>query len=152
MDEVVAPDMVFALGAQSKCRSVIQPQSPSFGLFLGHLQPFASPDSLDPLAAQRPAIRVIHSPALMAEQGCHPAIAIAPVPMGESDNALRQRCFVVSDNKPTSLGGTRLADHSASPALRHMQLRLHVLDRFPALRRRNAREDRSDRGLRSFPS
>src|SRR4051794_15136974 len=49
LNKVVAPDVITVLRAQQNTRSVGQPEPASFGLFIGDLQPLASPDTLDPL-------------------------------------------------------------------------------------------------------
>src|SRR6185503_15016312 len=55
LDEVVGPDMIALLRAQPNTRSVGQPEPASFGLFIGDLQPLASPDAIDPLFVDYPA-------------------------------------------------------------------------------------------------
>src|SRR5215471_4870760 len=62
LDKVVGPDVIAVLRPQPDARSVGQPQPASFGLFIGDLQPLASPDALDPL--------VVDYPARLAQQSC----------------------------------------------------------------------------------
>src|SRR5437867_8448904 len=49
LDKVVGPDMIAVLRPQADARSVGQPEPAALGLFMGDLQPLASPDTLDPL-------------------------------------------------------------------------------------------------------
>jgi hypothetical protein len=53
--KVVGPDVIAVLRPQADARSVRQPERASFGLFIGDLQPLASPDALDPLVIDYPA-------------------------------------------------------------------------------------------------
>ena len=55
LDEVIGPDMVRPLGAQSHARAVRQPEPATFRLPLWDLQPLAPPDPLDPLVVDHPA-------------------------------------------------------------------------------------------------
>jgi hypothetical protein len=55
LDKVVGPDVIAVLRPQPDARSVGQPEPASFGLFIGDLQPLASPDALDPLVVDYPA-------------------------------------------------------------------------------------------------
>ena len=71
LDEVVGPDMIALLRPQPDARSVGQPEPASFGLFIGDLQPLASPDTLDPL--------VVDCLARLAQQRGDLAVAIAAV-------------------------------------------------------------------------
>src|SRR5262245_26090588 len=71
LDKVVGPDVIAVLRPQPDARSVGQPQPASFGLFIGDLQPLASPDALDPL--------VVNYPARLAQQFGDLAIAVAAV-------------------------------------------------------------------------
>lgn len=48
-DEVIGPDVVAPLGPQADTGAVVEPQTPTFRLFAGHLEPLTSPDPLDPL-------------------------------------------------------------------------------------------------------
>ena len=55
LDKVIGPDVIAVLRPQPDARSVGQPEPGSFGLFIGDLQPLASPDALDPLVVDYPA-------------------------------------------------------------------------------------------------
>ena len=55
LDKVVGPDVIAVLGTQPDARSVRQPEPAALGLFMGDLQPLASPDPLDPLVVDQPA-------------------------------------------------------------------------------------------------
>src|SRR5215510_11318454 len=49
LDKVVGPDVIAVLRPQPDARSVGQPEPAALGLFIGDLQPLASPDAFDPL-------------------------------------------------------------------------------------------------------
>ena len=55
MHEVIARDMVRALGAQPDAGAVIEPEPDPLRLLAGHLQPLAPPQALDPLVVDLPA-------------------------------------------------------------------------------------------------
>jgi hypothetical protein len=55
LDEVIGPDMVGLLGAQTETGSVRKPDATLLGLFGGDLQALAPPDPLDPLVIDDPA-------------------------------------------------------------------------------------------------
>jgi hypothetical protein len=78
LDEVVGPDVIAVLGPQPDARSVCQPEPAAFGLFMGDLQPLASPDPLDPL--------VVDDPARLLQQPGDLAIAVAAVLAGQRNN------------------------------------------------------------------
>jgi hypothetical protein len=57
LNEVIGPDVVGPLGAQTDTGSVRKPDTALLGLFGGNLQPLASPDPLDPLVVEiQPAV------------------------------------------------------------------------------------------------
>jgi hypothetical protein len=66
------------LGTQPDAESVRQPQPAALGLFVGDLQPLASPDPLDPL--------VVDDPARLLQQPGDLAIAVAAVLPGKFDD------------------------------------------------------------------
>src|SRR5450631_3152824 len=47
--EIVGPDVIGSFRPQPYTRTVVEPQPASWLLLLGHLQPFATPDALDPV-------------------------------------------------------------------------------------------------------
>jgi hypothetical protein len=55
LNEVIGPDMVWPLGAQTDTGSVGKPDATLLGLFGGDLQPLAPPDPLDSLVVDDPA-------------------------------------------------------------------------------------------------
>ena len=77
-NEVVGPDMVGPLRAQTNARSIIEPQTPAFGLFCRDFQPLTSPDPLDTL--------LVHRPSGSAKQRRDPAISVAAVLAGKRDD------------------------------------------------------------------
>src|ERR1700722_3525068 len=54
-DEVIGPDMIGPLGAQTDAGSVVEPEPAPFGLPGGDFQPLAPPDPLDPFVVDDPA-------------------------------------------------------------------------------------------------
>src|SRR3984957_2083397 len=75
LDEIIGPDMVRPLGAQTHTGAVIQPQPAALWLFLRDFQPLPSPDPLHPLG--------VHHPASLAQQGRDPPVAVAAVSLGQ---------------------------------------------------------------------
>ena len=76
--EIIGPDMMAVGGPQPDTRPAVEPQTPTFGLFLGNFQPLLTPDAFHPL--------MIDSPTFSSEQGCDTAITVAPIPFGKDDN------------------------------------------------------------------
>jgi hypothetical protein len=68
LDEVVEPDVIAVFGPQPDARSVRQPEPATLGLFMGDLQPLASPNPFDPF--------VVHNPARLLQQPSYLAIAV----------------------------------------------------------------------------
>jgi hypothetical protein len=125
LDKVVGPDVIAALRPQPAARSVGQPEPASFGLFIGDLQPLASPDALDPLVVDY---------ARLAQQPCDLAIAIAAVLPGKLDNI---GCETYSSSRPR--GTLRCVEQccpsAATGATRgDMQLRSDLLNAGTATR------------------
>jgi len=54
-DEIVAPYVARSLWSEPDTRPIIKPQPPSWLLFLRYFQPFATPDSLNPIFTYSPA-------------------------------------------------------------------------------------------------
>ena len=70
--------MVRALWPEPNARSVIEPKPAALWLFLWNFQPFAPPDTLDPL--------VVHRPARAAQQRRDPAVTVATVLPSQLDD------------------------------------------------------------------
>jgi hypothetical protein len=77
-DEVVAPHVIAVLRPEPDARTVGEPKTPSFCLFVGNLQALAPPDPLDPL--------VVDEPARLTQQRGDLAIAVAAVITGKLDD------------------------------------------------------------------
>ena len=118
--------MIAVLRPQPDARSVGQPQPASFGLFIGDLQPLASPDALDPL--------VVDDPARLAQQPCHLAIAVAAVLLGKLDNIDRQTLLVLMAARDLALRRAMLPERRTGATLGDMQLRSHLLNAGTATR------------------
>lgn len=71
LNKVLRPDVVGPLWPEPKARPVVQPKPTLLSLLLWDLQPFTSPDTLDPL--------VVHVPASVVQQTRHHAITISPI-------------------------------------------------------------------------
>jgi hypothetical protein len=123
LDKVVGPDVIAVLRPQPDARSVGQPQPASFGLFIGDLQPLASPDALDPL--------VVDYPARLAQQPCHLAIAVAAVLLGKLDNIGRQTLLVLTAARDLALRRAMLSERRAGATLGMQARRRAGLRSFP---------------------
>ena len=95
----------------------------SFGLFIGDLQPLASPDALDPL--------VVDYPARLAQQPCDLAIAVL---LGKLDNIGRQTLLVLTAARDLALRRAMLPERRTGATLGDMQLRSDLLDAGTATR------------------
>jgi hypothetical protein len=95
-------------------------------LFLGDLQPLASPDPLDPL--------VIDEPAGPAQQRGDLAIAVATILAGQLDDVGRQPLFVVTAPRDFALRRAMLPERRAGAALGDRQLASNMLDAGAATR------------------
>ncbi len=116
--------MFWAFGSQADTRSVIEPQTAPFGLLLGNLKPLPPPDPLNPLG--------IHVPAFGSQQCRDPAIAITTILTGQPNDIRRQGIFIRPAVWHLTLGRAMLTDDPTGAALRHLQLRLQVIDATPA--------------------
>jgi hypothetical protein len=124
--EVIGPDVIAVLRPQPDARSVGQPEPASFGLFIGDLQPLASPDALDPL--------VVDYPARLAQQSCDLAIAVAAVLPGKLDSIGGETLLVLTAARDLALRRAMLPERRAGATLGDMQLRSHLLDAGTATR------------------
>jgi hypothetical protein len=126
LDKVIGPDVIAVLRPQPDARSVGQPEPASFGLFIGHLQPLASPDALDPL--------VVDYPARLAQQLGDLAIAIAAVLPGKLDNIGGETLLVLTAARDLALRRAMLAERRTGATLGDMQLRSDLLNAGTATR------------------
>ena len=117
--EVVGPDMVGPLGPETDARSVVQPQTPTFGLFAGDLQPLTPPDAFNPLMVDRPARRL----QLLGD----PAIAEPPELADQLDDVRDQRGFIIGRRGHLALRGPVLAKYPAGSAFRDPQFLDHMI-------------------------
>ena len=122
--------MVGPLGAQTNARSVGKPETAPFGLPGGDLQPFASPDALDPLVVDHPAC-------VATQKGGDTAVAIAAVTTGKLDDVFGQLLFVIPASGLAPLRQAMLAQRLADPPLRDFRgkNRADVVDAGAATRR-----------------
>jgi hypothetical protein len=112
--EIVAPHVIRPLGPQPHTRSVIEPESSPRLLFLGYLQPFATPDALHSIFS--------HLPACCPQQRRDPAVAVAAILTGQGNDRSRQRIFIHSLDRHVALGSTPLLHQSASMSFREFVL------------------------------
>ena len=55
-DKIIGPDMVAMGRPEPDTRSIVEPQTSSFGLLLRNLQPLLTPDTFHPLMANLPTL------------------------------------------------------------------------------------------------
>ena len=125
-DEVISPYVPGIFRPQADTGSVVEPQASALWLARRNLQSLASPDTLDPF--------MVYRPPRMAQQGRHPAIAVATILLCQCDDALRQRLFVIRPTRHFTLRRSMLAEHAADPPLGYRQLTPDVVDTSPAAR------------------
>ena len=92
LDEVVRPDVVGMRRPQTNAGAICEPEAAPFGLLLGHFQPLASPDALDP--------RVTDQPASITQQGGNLAIAVAAALSTKFDHVGRQPFGIFTAPRP----------------------------------------------------
>ncbi len=83
-------------GPEPDTRPIVEPETSSFGLLLGDLQPLLAPDAFHPL--------MIDPPTLSSEQCRNPAITVPPIGFGKLDNFFSEPIFspCLSGNPPLS--------------------------------------------------
>ena len=126
LDEVVGPDVIAVLGPQPDARSVCQPEPAAFGLFMGDLQPLASPDPFDPL--------VVDDPARLLQQPSDLAIAVAAVLAGQRNNVGGEQLFVITAPRDLALCRAMLPERRTGAALGDMHDFYNLLDTGAAAR------------------
>ena len=87
LHEIITPDMLREVRLQPDNRTIIEPQSPAFGLFLRDFQPFSAPDPLHSL--------VIDDPAFVSQQRGHSAITVASILAGQINDPGGQEIFII---------------------------------------------------------
>ena len=100
MHEVVAPHVISICRTQPYTRSVIEPQSSSFRLFLRHFQAVSSPKSFDTF--------VIHFPTSSSQSFGHPTIAVPTVLLCQPNHLPYQTWLAFWNMGLTTLGGSGL--------------------------------------------
>jgi hypothetical protein len=96
-------------------------------LFGRNFQPFAPPDALDTL--------VIDLPASSPQKLGNAPIAVTAILACEINDIGRQPLFVVTATRRLALRRTMLTEHTANPALGHIQRLPDMLNAYPATRR-----------------
>src|SRR6266852_3195643 len=111
--------MIGSLRPQPDARTIVQPQSPSWPLFLRYFQPFASPDPLHSILA--------HLPPRIPQQHRDAPVAVPPVLHPQGQDRLRQLIFVRAPQRPIALCPPPLPHHPARPPLTDLVLLSGVL-------------------------
>lgn len=121
LNKVIRPDMVTSFWPQTDARSVMEPKTPSFGLFRRNTKALTPPDP-------RHAF-VIHMPAVRSQQRRDALIAIASILTGEADNICREPVFITQTFRLAPLCGAMLTDSPASTAFRDAALLADMSDK-----------------------
>src|SRR4051794_37784321 len=114
LHKVKAPDVVGPLRAETNAGAVVEPQPTAWPMLLGHLEPLATPDALNPVLA--------HTPACDLQQSGDATVAIAPILRGKGHDGSGECIFVSPHRGHVALGPTGLADQAAGVALREAVL------------------------------
>jgi hypothetical protein len=125
-DKVVAPHVIAVLRPEPDARTVGEPKTPSFCLFVGNLQALAPPDPLDPL--------VVDEPARLTQQRGDLAIAVAAVITGKLDDVGGQPLFVVAPRWRLALRRTMLSERRTCATLGDVKFTSNMLDTEPSAR------------------
>jgi len=123
LDEIVGPDMMAPARPKPDAGSIVQPKSTPLGLSLRHLQALLTPDPLHTLG--------IHMPALTAQQGRDPTVAVAAILAGQFDNRFGKRRLVVGDFGYMPLGRARLTKNTAGPTFGNTECLLNMMHAAP---------------------
>jgi len=107
--EVIAPDVVRTLRLQADATAIVQPQTAPGPLLARHLQRLTAPDALHPVATHPQSAAIDHRR--------DPAVAVAAILAGETDDALGQQILVGPEDGPIALSAPRLAQDTAGTAL-----------------------------------
>ena len=120
LDKVVGPDVITVLGTQPDAGSIRQPKPAALGLFMGDLQPLASPDPLDPL--------VVDNPARLLQQPGDLAIAVSAILPGQRDGVGGEPLFVITAPRYLALRRAVLPERRTCAALGDMHDFYDLLD------------------------
>jgi len=100
-DKIIGPDMVTMGRPEPDTRSIVEPQTSSFGLLLRNLQPLLTPDTFHPL--------MVNLPTLSLEQCRNPAITVTPIGFGKLNNFFPESFFCLCPSGYQPLSRSRLA-------------------------------------------
>ena len=118
--KIIGPDMVSMRGSETGTGTVIEPQTTSFGLLLGNLEPLLTPDTLHPL--------VVYLPTIPSQQGRYPSVSVTPIADRQDDDCCPEDILIIPDPQNPPLGGSRLTYHPAGTPLGYLQLLLQVFN------------------------
>jgi hypothetical protein len=119
--------MVRPLRPEPDAGAIVQPEPAPLLLFWWDLQPFALPDTLDPL--------VVHVPARLVQQRRHRPVAVPAILRRQFDDVRRQTIFIRAASRNLALCRAVLAERAAGAALRYAKRLPHAVDALPATRR-----------------
>src|SRR3546814_18412647 len=74
---------------------------------------------------------MVHRPTRRMQQRRHPAIAVAPVLLGQGDDVLGERLLVICPARHLALRRPVLPEHAAHPPLGDVQHLFHLVDAAP---------------------
>src|ERR1700722_1025890 len=103
--------MVRVFRAQSYARSIVEPQPAARLLPRRNLQPFATPDTLDPVLATLPAFSL--------QQRRDATVAIASILSGKIGDGPGERVFILAPCQMVALGAAWLVHQPARPPFAH---------------------------------
>jgi hypothetical protein len=100
--------VILAFGPETDAGSIVQPEACPLRLFWRYFEPLTTPDALYTL--------VIDVPALLPEQGCDPAIAVATVLCRQIQDRPRQCRLIVTLSQPPALRRSGLTQYATGTA------------------------------------
>ncbi len=119
--------MVRPLRPEPHAGAVVEPQPPAWLLLLWNLQPFATPDTLHAVLADRPAGPL--------QQRRDPAVAIAAILAGKLNDRLRECILVFTPCRPIALRAPWLVHQVARTPFADPMRFTRMIDRTaPSLR------------------
>ena len=106
--------MIGVLRTKSDTRAIIEPESPSLGLFLWNLEAFFSPNSIDSIFAHIESIHI--------QKPCHFSVAVSSKELGKIDHSPSKFFIKWIDFVLISLCAAIETDDFAGPAFGNAEL------------------------------
>jgi hypothetical protein len=94
-DKIIGPNMVSVCWPKPNARSIIKPQTASFGLLLGDLKPLLAPDAFYAF--------MIDLPAVSSQKSRNTTVAVPTILTGKSDNFRPEDFFLAPNPRIISL-------------------------------------------------